>query len=145
MANVIIYSIGSNNIQFYIKDCILEKNNIFHGSNCKISGIKLDKFNYIWTNDEVNPIYDDNESIIGYDKNVDEITILNDNTRRIIPTREDYRQAIKTKENIAQFDFDQIDTFIDLNITDLESAKDVLKFFGKAILALCKEIDYKSK
>lgn len=144
MSNLVLFVKSSNKIKFVVKDCIQNGNN-FYGTNIKLQGIKLDLFDYIWTNIDVNEILNSKGEVINYDKTVAEIINTGNNTRKIIPSREEYRNAVKIKETIAQFDFDQIDKFMDLNVIDLESAKDVLKFLGKAVLAICKEIDYKIK
>ena len=138
MGNVAIYKKGANNISFFIKDCIKDGNN-FDGSNCKLHGIKLNLFDYIWTNDDVDLV--DNQ----FNKNVSELTIASstDNTHRNKPTRNDYKDSLKFREKISSYDFSQIDSYVDNNVTDLESAKTVLKYFGKCILSLCKEIDFK--
>lgn len=138
MANLVLYRKGSSNISFFIQDCIKDGNN-FEGSNISLSGVKLNLFDYIWTNDIVN------SSSSGFDKNVSELVVApsTDNTHRNKPTRNEFKDSLKMRENISSFDFYEIDTYVDNNVIDLDSAKNVLKHFGKIILALCKEMDYK--
>lgn len=138
MANLVLFVKGSNTISFFVNDCIKDGNN-FEGSNISLSGVKLNLFDYIWTNDIVN------SSSSGFDKNVSELIVASstDNTHRNKPTRDEFKDSLKIRENISSFNFSQIDTYIDNNVVDLDSAKNVLKYFGKIILALCKEMDYK--
>ncbi|MFB5622873.1 MAG: hypothetical protein ACE5RH_02665 [Nitrosarchaeum sp.] len=140
MANLVLYSKGSNDISYFIQDCIKDGNN-FEGSNISLKGVKLHLFDYTWTNDDVK--FNKNK----FDKRVSELVVASstENTHRNRPNRSEYKDALKMRESISNFDFKQIDNYVDKNVVDLDSAKDVLKNFGRIILSLCKEIDYKSK
>lgn len=144
MSNLIILYKNTKRIKYFIKDCIQSKNN-FDGSNCKIKGLKQHLFDFIWTDDDTEPTYDENEEINGLSKPINDIIQTQDSTKRRNINIFDYVKSIQNRENLSTFDFSDIDKFIDVNIEDLDSTKEVLKVFGRAILALCKEIDFKIK
>lgn len=146
MSNCIIFNKKNNKIFCFIKDCIIKNDNNFIGSNCKIYGVKLHLFDYVWTDEEINEVYDQNQKCIGFNKNVNEIRIIENKNR--VKNRVDhikYGKAIETKNIIANMSNQQIEDYIESNVTDLNSAKQILKIFGRVILALSRQIDYEIK
>jgi hypothetical protein len=142
MANCAIFIKGSNQISSFIRDCVQEEND-FLGSNCKLAGVKPQLFDYLWTDDTVTEIVDENGSIT-YDKTVDQLTPLSADDYITItkPTIAEYTNAIQTRKQISNLSYSQVENYIENNVTDLESAKSALKMYGKVILALSKQIDY---
>jgi len=136
--NVILYKNGDNNISYFIRDCIKKGNN-FIGSNMELFGIK--RVEVIWTDDEVNPILNQNGDIIGYDKTVSEIIPIVDSDEIIKTTDSDYKIALRIRKDIANLSYNQIDNYVETNITDLISAKDYLKRLSKVVLAIIKMHD----
>lgn len=140
MSNLIIYT-NDNKIRYFIKDCIRIGNN-FYGSNRKLIGLKINYFNFKWTDDDINEFYDENNSVIGYDKDVDQLTMSPNNFHLDKITHIEYIESIKIRKTLSNFDYQQIEQYIDNNVSDINSAKEILKIFGKVILSLCKQIDY---
>jgi len=135
--NLIIYK--NNEIKYFVKDCIKQKNN-FLGSNIKLYGIKSIHFDFKWTRDKLNPILE-NEEIIGWNKNADEVTEEKENREIKEVTEEDYREAVKIRNELAKLSYNQVDNFVENNVTDLKSAKEYLKKLSKIVLAIIKMQD----
>jgi len=135
--NIILYKNNSDKIEHFIKDCIKKGNN-FIGSNKKIYGIK--NIEYKWTNDELNPIIIDGE-IIGWIESVSDINEeLEDGEIKPV-TETEYREAIKIRKQIADLTYNQIDNYIENNVTDLPSAKLYLKKLSAVVLSIIKMHD----
>ena len=138
--NCIIYEIGSNKIEHFIEDCVMEKNN-YIGLNCKLYGIKNTVWSTKWTEDIVNPIYDTNGNRIGWDKSVDQVIESQDKIKIKKTSNSEYRTALKFREELAQLDYNQIDNYIDNNVVSFEEAKDYLKKLSKVVLGIIKIMD----
>ena len=147
MANIVIYQKGSNQIQFFVKECIKE-DNCFKGSNIELSGVNLSLFDFNWTYDVVNPIFDSEDNLIGYDKTLDQLTLFLESSDNLIiqkPDELEYKDAIKRRKDVSDFTYSQIDQYIDDNIIDLASAKTYLKKLSGVVLSICKQIDYERR
>jgi hypothetical protein len=142
MSNVAIFIKGSNQIRRFVVDCVQEEND-FLGSNCKLTGVKPQLFDHLWTDDTVTETVDGDGSIT-YDKTVDQLTPLSADDYISItkPTIAEITNAIQIRKQISNLSYAQVENYIENNVTDLESAKSVLKMYGKVILALSKQIDY---
>ena len=138
--NCIIYKHNSNDIQYFVEDCI-NKDKDYTGSNCKLSGIKPLHWSIKWTEDIVNPINDDKGNQIGWDKTVDQITESQDRVEIKKTSNSEYRTALKFREELAQLDYNQIDKYIDNNVVSFEEAKDYLKKLSKVVLGIIKIMD----
>lgn len=135
--NIILYKNNSDKVEHFIRDCIKRGNN-FIGSNKKIYGIK--NIEYKWTNDELNPIIIDGE-IIGWIESVSDINEeLEDGEIKPV-TETEYREAIKIRKQIADLTYNQIDNYIENNVTDLPSAKLYLKKLSAVVLSIIKMHD----
>ena len=135
--NIILYKNNSDKVEHFIRDCIKRGNN-FIGSNKKIYGIK--NIEYKWTNDELNPIIIDGE-IIGWIESVSDINEeLEDGEIKPV-TETEYREAIKIRKQIADLTYNQIDNYIENNVTDLPSAKLYLKKLSTVVLSIIKMHD----
>ena len=135
--NIILYKNNSDKVEHFIRDCIKRGNN-FIGSNKKIYGIK--NIEYKWTNDELNPIIIDGE-IIGWIESVSDINEeLEDGEIKPV-TETEYREAIKIRKQIADLTYNQIDNYIENNVTDLPSAKLYLKKLSAVVLSIIKMYD----
>lgn len=82
--NCIIYKKNSDEIHYFIRDCIKDGNN-YIGTNRKVYGIKSQHFDIKWTDDEIDPIivFDEEEKknkIVGWKKNVSEVNEITEPT-----------------------------------------------------------------
>ncbi len=134
MPNAILYKHGSDEISYFVKDC-LRKGNDFIGSNCKLIGIKPSHWAIKWTEDIVNSVGGN------WDKTVSEIYNTNKYFEINKPSESDFRAAVKIREEIAGLTYNQLDNYIDKHVIDLISAKQYLKKLSKAILAITKIMD----
>ena len=138
--NCIIFQHNSNNIQYFVKDCI-NKDKDYIGLNCKLYGIKPLHWSIKWTEDIVNPIYDGDGNQTGWDKTVDQVIESQDKIEIKKTSNSEYRAALKFREELAQLDYNQIETYIDNNVTDLQGAKDYMKKLSKVVLGMIKIMD----
>ncbi len=138
--NAVIYYKGTDKIAHMVKNCIRRGKN-FVGDNMKV-GINLKHFDVIWTEDDANPIIDQGD-IIGWDKNVSDLTPSTESVEIKPPTRQDFIAAHKIRKAIDNMSYQELDSYIETNVTDLASAKVFLKTLAKVTLALCKMVDNK--
>jgi len=137
--NIVLYKPGTNIITHFIKNAIKRDNN-YIGSNKKLLGHKSE--NHIWTNDIINPIYGKDGEGKGWDKTVDQINIVDDKSFEFKKsTNEEYREALKRRSEIANLTYNQIDKYVENNVTDLPSAKAYLKKLSKVVLGVIKMMD----
>ena len=144
--NVILYKNGSNEISFFIKDCIKRGNN-FYGSNTNIASKRME---VKWTNDIITPIFNtvkivdkDIENIIGWDKTVDEVKEEPENREIKEVSEQEYREAVKLRKVVSDLTYIELDNYIENNVIDLPSAKTYLKKLSKVVLALSRMVDKK--
>jgi hypothetical protein len=133
--HVVIYEKGTNKIKYFIKDCI-RRGKHFVGSNIKVN-INLNHFDVIWTDDTVNPIVNNNE-IVGWDKDVSDLTPSTDITEIKSLSRNEFKAAFKLRKLIDNMSYQELDDYIETNVVDLASAKVFIKTLAKVTLALCK-------
>ena len=136
--NAIIFVTKTKRIFKFIKDCV-QKDNNFKGSNCKIAGVNLKVFSVKWTDEELVENEDGT-----YDKISVEV-ISNNNNRKINkPTMQEVVEAVGIRQLLDKLSYKGLDTYIENNVTDLESAKSFLKKLSKVVLAIIKLNDEKS-
>ena len=135
--NIIIFKDGSDDIIHFIRECIKKDNN-FTGLNFKLCGLNLAKYKYMWTDDEAELI--DPDSTI-YDKKVSDMTESSDTCEVIIHPRSEKREAEKKKAFLSALTYNQVDHYIDNNVTNLAEAKEYLKKLSSVVLGIIKIID----
>lgn len=134
--NAVIHKIGSDEIKYFVQDCVKEGNNFF-GSNIKLIGIKPRHWSVVWTEDVVEPIGD------GWNKKVSE---LNHSTETIELAKTDqieYSKAVKIAKFLSSKTYAQAENYINNNVTDLATAKSYLIDLSKVVLALMKIVNAK--
>ena len=106
MANVILYTKGSDEVRYFIKDCT-QVGNSFIGSNKKIHSASPKIYTVMWTEEIITPvtatfIKDDVEvcKIVGWNKKVSEITPAKEFNNVVVSNREDVN--IVTKNRIKE-------------------------------------------
>ena len=139
--HAVIYKKGSDRISYMVSNCI-RRGRHFVGDNMKI-GINLKAFDIIWTDDTVTPILDTNNEIIGWDKDVSDLTPSTDVGEIIVPTHNELKEAIRLRKLVDTMTYQGLDNYIENNVVDLASAKVFIKTLAKVTLALCKLIDSK--
>jgi len=138
--NAVIYRKNSDIVSHFLSDCVKCKNNLV-GSNKKI-GINTKYWDILWTEDDVNPILDSEGKIIAWDKMVSEITpSINLPVEKTEVTQKEYSEAFKIRQLIDHLSYQELDNYIESNVTDLPSAKVFLKRLSKVVLALARIAD----
>jgi len=143
--NAVIYYTANNKIHLYVADCV-QYGNSFKGSDVSLHGVKLIDRAVFWTDDTVTPVYDPvTGSQTGW--NPDTIDSLTEavTTRPIIETTSHTAvldSVVKLKD-IISMTFTELDDYIDLNVTDLPSAKTYIKRLSKVVLAMGKVLEQK--
>jgi hypothetical protein len=139
--NVVIHKHGSDKIKHFVKDCVRKGNN-FYGSNMKMFGCKPRHYDYIWTEDDANPIFDAEGHIIDWDKLVSEMTPSPDPpVEATTITPQEYSQAFKIRQLIDTMSYQDVEDYINANVTDLASARTYIIRLSKVVLALAKIAD----
>ena len=123
----------SNKILYFIKDCDRTRKD-FIGSNIKIRGLKLKHFTFIWTHDEASFVNG------RWDKTMDDLEPIKEPSNIEI-TQQDIVFAKRVREDIADLSYQQLEHYIDDNVTNLHSAKAYLMKLSKVVLAMCKIMD----
>ena len=136
--NVIICKKGSDEIVYFVEDCIQDGRN-FIGANTKLYGVKEHLFDIKWTDDTVEPILNKEEKQIGWAKTASQIIETEvPGTVILQTTEEEYRRAFEKLTLLSNMNYNQLDTYIDNHVTDLPEAKIYLKKLSKVVLALIK-------
>lgn len=138
--HVAIYKKGSDKIKYFVNNCI-RKGAVFCGDNVKVH-INLKLYDIMWTDDIVNPIMNGNE-VVDWDKNVSDLVPSTDTAEVKQPSKSDFIVAMKLRKLIDNLTYQELETYIENNVTDLASAKEFLKTLSKVTLALCKIVDSK--
>lgn len=141
MSNCAIYEKDSDEIRHFIKDCLRHGNDYF-GSNKRVTGIKSHCFDVLWTEDDANPIYDQDEQI-GWDKKVSDLTPGAENLSIQEVSREDFIQALKERKQIADLTYQQVEDYVNSKVIDLPSARAYLIKLSKVVLGITKMMDKK--
>jgi len=135
--NVVLYSKGSDDIWWFVENCIKTGRNFF-GSNVKLAGVSLDLYDFMWTADTASLIQEDPPI---WDKKVSEMTESQDTNEVIVHPASEISEAEKMKALISGLSFQQLDAYIDNNVIDLLSAKEFLKKLAKVTLGVIKIMD----
>ena len=96
MANCIIYQNGSDDVVYFIKDCVRKGNN-FTGVNIKLTGIKPLNWSFAWVEDDLKAEFDEDGNMIGWNKTVSECSVSNEKTEVDELTHLEYEEALKQK------------------------------------------------
>jgi hypothetical protein len=139
--NVIIYEKGSNKVKHFIKNCVKDKRG-YVGDNKRVQ-ISESLFDVVWTEDDLVPTFGAGGEILEWSKQVGEVIPSNEAVIRGSTSQQEYAVAIKIREFISTKSYQQVDNYIETNVTDLASAKVLLKELAKVILALSKIVDSK--
>jgi hypothetical protein len=139
--HAVIYRKGTNKIHYVVKNCIRQGRK-FVGDNMKV-GVNLKLFDVMWTEDDINPIMNQEDEIVEWDRDVSDLTPSTNITEVIKPTKADFITAMKMRKLIDNLTYQELENYVETNITDLASAKDFLKTLAKVTLALCKIVDTK--
>jgi len=146
MANLAIIPKDTNIIQQFIQDAMM----VTDGTMATITGDnssarhKIILVDFIWTDDIVNPIFGQNaegdEIIIGYDKTADQLTPT---TNGIIEVNTDksfneQKTAMEWLSWLSGKSYQDVEDYINTNVTDLASARTYLIRLSKILLALIK-------
>ena len=103
MSNCIIYLNGSDEIQFFIKDCQVtddpkKKTGLtFTGSNMSIGSVKPQFSSIKWTNAEPTPIHPNGSGVSGYAEKVSEIPEATFFQGEPVTTSEDVKVVVKER------------------------------------------------
>jgi len=152
MPNLILYKNSDNSIAHFWQDAVIVRKN-FVTSLGRKSACKLlspnPNYSIMWIDDAdiPTPVYSSGSSneIIGYEELATDFTPITegiDLTQTKYSDRILYKKAIAAKRELAELDFDQLDTYIEKNIFDLASAKVYLKKLSKVVLGIIKFSDY---
>jgi hypothetical protein len=143
MMNAVVYEKGTNNIKHFIHNCV-KKGNKLVGDNQSVH-INLDLFDVVWTDEIVTPIMHpvDTKEIVGWDTALSSISPNIETAEIIPPNRNEFKEAIKIRKVIDTMSYQELDNYIENNITDLASAKTFIKTLAKVVLALAKMVDSK--
>jgi hypothetical protein len=142
--NAVIHKHGSDEIKFFVQDCVRQgvKGTNYWGTNAKVGAIKPHHWNVVWTEDNVNPVLDTDGNKIGWDKAVSEITpSTNPPVERTEVTPQGYSEAFKIRQLIDRWSYQDVEDYINTNVTDLPSARTYIIRLSKVVLALAKIID----
>ena len=121
-----------------VKDAIRVGNRIEGGGKWKG---KPHLFDIVWTEQELTPVYDENGDLTGYEETLADIATVTPPASRINPgklPRTERIDLLDGLEEIAGYSFEQLDTYVENNVTDLASAKQYLKKLSKVSLGLAK-------
>jgi len=99
MANCAIYVKDTDEITYFIRDCI-QTGMDFRGSNGSATGVKEHLFDVMWTDDLAEPIFDSEGKQTGYNKRVSELSEAKRYQGRVVSTKEDVDRV--TLELIAE-------------------------------------------
>lgn len=98
MANCAIYIKGSDEIRYFIKDCVQTGRN-FKGSNSSVSGVKEYLFDVKWTEDLAEPVFDAEGQRTGFNGKVSVLSEAKRYQGKVVSTKEDVNAV--TRELIA--------------------------------------------
>lgn len=138
--NVAICRKDTGEIKHFVRDCYKIKDK-YIGTNTKVDGVNINIYNIVWTNDDATEITEGK-----WDKVETDLTAVTDTSAVIdVPNVGDseYLQAVQIRNFISSKNYQQIDSYIETNVTDLPSSKVFLKELTKVVLALCKIVDSK--
>jgi len=129
MANVAIYKKGTDEIIYFVIDCVQSDGN-FIGSNKRLSGVKKFLFDFLWTLDVAT--YDQETKT--WDKKVSELVETEAGSQVVRPTHAQMETAIKIRNKIVSLNYSSIDQRID-EIETIDDVKVFLKILSKTAKA----------
>jgi len=129
--NAILYQKGSNEIVYFVKDCVKHGND-FIGSNMKLYGCK--SFEVLWTEDE---------EVKGQKLNKIKSSVSKTERRSI--NVQEYQASVKIIQLLDDITFTNLEKHIDTSITDLETAKSFIKLMAATLKAVIEIQNYDSK
>jgi len=134
MSNIIIYLKDSNEISHYVKNAVIEEDNII-GDNIKLYGLKKQLWNFKWTDDEL--VFD--EETGQWNKIVEEVNEIDGRDYETLKfkDRSELKQAMKKMAFISRLSDTQVDNYID-GLSDITEVKDFLKKITKINIAIIK-------
>jgi hypothetical protein len=138
--NAVVYQRGTNKVKHFVRNCVKRGNKLV-GDNATIL-INARIFDTMWTDEILTPIMSNNE-IVGWDKNVSDLTPSAEVTEIKPPGKAEFIAAMKIRKLVDNLTYQELEDYIENNVTDLASAKEFMKTQSKVILALCKIVDSK--
>lgn len=133
MANVVIYKNNSDNVLYFLLDCVVTGVD-YVGTNGKVSGIKPRHYSFLWTNDIA--IFDSDTGT--WDKKVSDFILCDPGAVVTKTSPFDIEQAIKRRSELANMSYLQIEMYINNNVVDLDSARQYLIKLSKTVLGIVK-------
>ena len=136
--NLVIKDKNSDEILQFIRDCVKQGKN-YRGANGKVDGLKENLYDLIWTEDKTEIIIDKETKQTKWSKKASEMNQvqLPEIDETVKPSRQEYINALRIRRQLDKLTYAQIDAYVDVN-----DPKKVLKTFGKALLALCRQVDF---
>lgn len=128
--DAIVYEISTGNIKYVVEDCT-KKGKKLWGSNM-FTTINEDLFGVGWV-----------DSFIEGPDNINQVELSTESNEIIIPTKEEVVTAVQLRKAIDTMSYQELEDYIEANVTDLASAKVFIKLLSKVVLALCKIVDSK--
>jgi hypothetical protein len=142
--NCIIYTKNNGKITYFVKNCKKEGRN-FIGDNIKLYGVKERVFDFRWTRDSVDPVFDEEGKQIGWDKKVLEViecpyyqgypvstgNDVDDVTKKIIREKyslEDEIKILRKKMTGQDQDWEVYNSFIEQQILEGKQFKEKQKW-----------------
>ena len=137
--NCVIYQHDSDEITYFVRDCIRKGNN-FIGDNCRQMGVKPKHFSVKWTEDEVGAVFEDG-LFTGWDKRVSDLTEAEQGEVINPVSRAEYRQAVKYRTAFAAMSHEQIAQFILKNMPGSPALRLFWTDVCQALLSVIKMMD----
>jgi len=136
--NLVIKDKNSDEILQFIRDCVKQGKN-YRGANGKVDGLKENLYDLIWTEDEIETVLNEETKQTSWSKKASEIIEIQqpEIDEMIKPSTQEYINALRIRRQLDKLTYAQIDAYVDAN-----DPKKVLKTFGKALLALCRQVDF---
>ena len=135
MANIAIYEKDSDEIRYFILDCV-RRGRDFRGSNGSVTGVKANLFNEVWTEDIAT--YDpDTET---WDKTISDLTPCTHSAVIKKTDKKEYQKAVLLRAKIGTMTYEEMDAYID-GLNGMSDIKQAIKLLYKAVLAVIKVQD----
>ena len=143
--NLITYNPLTLRIAHYVENCV-RKGNEFRGTDGKYFTSKLAGLEVKWTLDTTLPVIDPvTGEQTGWDKTADQMEeSATAGATVTTPDHASWAEAVEKRADMADLTFDQLDTYVNNNVTDLASAKAYLKKLSKVVLGMIKMMDHKA-
>lgn len=139
--NLVYSRKNSEIIAGFISNCI-KRGNTYEGDTPEGKfTLKQRHWDFIWTEDIINPVLDGEGNQTGWDKTVAEITPATEDLEIKEISHSDYVAAMKMRKILDKMDYNDIEDYINTNVVDLPTARDYLIKLSKVVLALTKIVD----